>query len=181
MTNGWSNLDERYFEWLYNLVAPGEDRDPSRSYLNLCGEMHRTPFEWFVSRDENRAEHGKELRDIFLDESGLDADNNWLSMDCSIFEMLVSLAEAAAFQTEETPHEWFWIMVKNIGLHNYTDEVYSDSVHSSVVATLRRVVYREYQENGRGGLFPLRKPRGDQREVELWYQLSAYLIENCDF
>ena len=181
MTNEWSNLDERYFKWLYSLVEHEDSRDPSRSFLTLCEVMHRKPFTWLVDFDDNRAEYGKDLRTIFLDETDLDADNKWLEMECSIFEMLVALAEEAAFQTEDNPHNWFWIFINNLGLNEYSDDVYNDSVHSSVVATLRRFIYREYKPDGRGGLFPLRNPKEDQREVELWYQLSAYLIENSDF
>lgn len=184
MTNEWSNLDERYFEWLYNIVEPLGTRDPSRSHAQLCEAMHRLPFEWFIDRDENRAEYGRDLRDEFMDEHGLsssDVDRTWLDLECSIFEMLIALADAASFQTDMTTEEWFWQMVRNIKLERYTDDLYSESVHSSVVAILRRVIRRKYQPCGRGGFFPLRNPKGDQREVELWYQLSAYLIENFDF
>ena len=32
--------------------------------------------------------------------------------------------------------------------------------------------------NGTGGLFPLKRPRVNQRRVEVWYQMSEYLMEN---
>jgi hypothetical protein len=38
-------------------------------------------------------------------------------------------------------------------------------------------VNREYDPDGRGGLFPLDGTHANQREVELWYQMQAYIIE----
>lgn len=37
---------------------------------------------------------------------------------------------------------------------------------------------RYYKSDGFGGLFPLSNPMGDQRYVEVWYQMMAYLAEN---
>ena len=37
---------------------------------------------------------------------------------------------------------------------------------------------RSYAFDGYGGLFPLRKPHQDQRNIEIWYQMQAYLMEN---
>ncbi len=45
---------------------------------------------------------------------------------------------------------------------------------------LERLIWRQYQEDGQGGFFPLAWPEQDQREVELWYQMNAYLAENED-
>jgi hypothetical protein len=40
-----------------------------------------------------------------------------------------------------------------------------------------KIMDRRYERNGQGGLFPLRKPAMDQRDVEIWYQANAYMIE----
>jgi hypothetical protein len=34
--------------------------------------------------------------------------------------------------------------------------------------------------NGTGGLFPLKMPKVNQRRVEIWYQMSAFIEENFD-
>ena len=39
-------------------------------------------------------------------------------------------------------------------------------------------VERRYKRSGEGGLFPLKNAAKDQRKVEIWYQLSSYLLEN---
>lgn len=37
---------------------------------------------------------------------------------------------------------------------------------------------RAYQSNGAGGLFTLISPNVDMRQLDIWYQLMAYLNEN---
>jgi hypothetical protein len=41
-----------------------------------------------------------------------------------------------------------------------------------------RLNRRLYTTSGYGGLFPLEEPKEDQRKVEIWYQMMAYLGEN---
>ena len=47
-----------------------------------------------------------------------------------------------------------------------------------VKAAVECLLERRYLEDGDGGLFPLKCPRKDQRRVEIWYQMSAWVIEN---
>jgi hypothetical protein len=48
---------------------------------------------------------------------------------------------------------------------------------STIRERAERMVARGYDENGNGGLFPLKNPKEDQRKVEVWMQLNAYIIE----
>ena len=65
----------------------------------------------------------------------------------------------------------------NLNLEPFTDSSYNSSVERKVDVILDRVIWRTYSPTGRGGIFPLEHPRGDQRLIEITYQLSAYLIE----
>jgi hypothetical protein len=47
-----------------------------------------------------------------------------------------------------------------------------------VKSILERVKNRDYETDGHGGLFPLRNPPEDQRQVELWYQMGHWMAEN---
>lgn len=181
MTYVDQKLDERYFDWLYSKVADPENRDPSRSYFQLCETLFKAPFEWFLEMDENRAIHGQDLRDEFLDDNDLSSSEQWRDQPSSIFELMIALADAAAFQTSTETEEWFWTMTDNLGLSRFTDDRYNLAVHRVVEGILKRLIHRDYEANGRGGFFPLGNPREDQREVGLWYQLAAYVIENFDF
>ena len=51
---------------------------------------------------------------------------------------------------------------------NHYDETYVDEV-------ITRFLDRDYQPNGKGGLFTIRHCDDDLREVEIWYQLCWYL------
>jgi hypothetical protein len=44
-------------------------------------------------------------------------------------------------------------------------------------AILDRVIRREYEPDGTGGFFPLQNPLEDQTQVEIWYQMAAYINE----
>ena len=174
-------LDQRYFEWLYSHVGSLSNRNPVRSHWLLCERLFKTPFDGWQPNDDNRAEDGKELRFEFLDESGLPFDKDWMELDCSYFEMLIALARRAAFQsfdTHWTDFWWFWKFMENLELRKYNDDRWNNGVSDAVDLVLDMVNRRAYESNGRGGLFPLRDPHKDQREVELWMQLSAYLLEN---
>jgi hypothetical protein len=108
-----------------------------------------------------------------------DPDHNWLEMDCSVLEMLIALAQRAAFEDGGTIRDWFWEMLSNAGIHmaETTDKNFDKNVASKVEFILKRVMDRRYGWNGYGGFFPLNHPKEDQRKVEIWYQLNAYLLD----
>jgi hypothetical protein len=75
--------------------------------------------------------------------------------------------------------DWFWMMLGNAELDGFTDEAfYALRGHILVDKILNRILDRTYKRDGIGGLFPLKHPKKDQRRVELWYQMNAYLVEN---
>ena len=173
------SLDQRYFEWLYQKVAPLNDRNPARTYFHLCEHLYRTEFQIVVPNDDNRAEDARELRWEFLGFHNLsDELKNWAWMDASIFEVLIALGDRTAFEADGAPSDWFWHILDNLGLMIYTDQEYRGShAHMHVQKVLDRVNERTYSPTGFGGMFPLKNAREDQRHVELWYQMSAYLLE----
>ena len=64
--------------------------------------------------------------------------------------------------------QWFWRMVTNLGLGGMTDTRYDKN---EVTYILNRFLRREYDRDGRGGLFTVKDPPTDLRKVEIWYQL----------
>ena len=69
--------------------------------------------------------------------------------------------------------------MENLDLRQFSDEVYEDYIDAPDLVQERVDVFldRAYSPDGTGGLFPLHEPDEDQRQVELWYQMSAYLLE----
>lgn len=175
-----STLDERYFAWLFSSVNHVISRDIKKSYWRLCEQLYKKPFEWFVNNDHNRAEDGRFLRESYLDNTNDYADDNWLELDCSMFELLIGVSHRASFESDVLADVWFWQLISNLELSDFTDYKYSKNkkVELEVDDILTRVNKRTYSSDGYGGLFPLKEPDTDQRKVEIWYQMSSYLLEN---
>ena len=170
-------LDDRYLEWLYGQIGSVRNKNPSRSFWKLARQLYTKEFVWNVPNDDNRVEDGRDLRLEFLDQYDEVADE-WLELNCSMLEMLIALSRRAAFEeTSKTSFDWFWTFLQNIDIDWFSDKFYDDDARSVIDSKLDTVIYRRYAANGRGGIFPLKRPDKDQRNVELWYQLAAYLLE----
>lgn len=170
-------LDELYLTWLYGHIADPDIPRSGRTYWNLANCLFKKEFVWFVPNDDNRSEDGRYLRSEFLEDQGWDeqdVDPDWMAIGCSMLEMLVAISRRLSFLGEGEPRDWFWIVMNNLGLR-YNDR--RTFPQDTVEEVLDHVIWRTYEPNGRGGLFPLEHPDRDQRDVELWYQLNAYLLE----
>lgn len=182
-----SQIRQAYFEYLYDLVK--EDAPERKEYWMLLSDLQAFKFYWSVEHDENRAQDGIDLRRRYLEGEWWTNGEEALSGECSMLEMLIALAERMAFElagTDVSPDIYrtgscFWEMVENLGLTRYSDGEYERLNGPFVVnKTLHDVVTRNYDETGVGGIFPLRGDYGDQRYVELWYQMQEYLAERYD-
>jgi hypothetical protein len=172
-------LDELYLRWLYAGVGDVRLRNSSRTYWTLLRQFYKKEFVWIVPNDDNRVEDGKDLRYEFIDACGIETvDDAWINMGCSMLEMLIALSRRLAFEAEREPRDWFWRLIENLDLEEFTDANFNNRARRHVDTVLDNVVWRLYLPDGRGGLFPLDHPAEDQRDVEIWYQLSAYLLEN---
>lgn len=169
-------LDESYLTWLYSQVDTVKLRRSSSTHWDLLRVLYTTEFMWSIPNDENRAKDGEDLRYEFLDDSDVQyIGEDWLALGCSMLELLVGLSRRLSFEAEGEPRDWFWKLIDNIGLSNCTDGAHIPEDY--VREALNRVIWRQYDSRGNGGLFPLQHARDDQRSVELWYQLSAYVLE----
>lgn len=161
--------DEAYFLWLCRCV--GLD-DPEDGYLGLMRLMYDTEFSEetavLVGNDKNRISDGLDLRHLYSTEyEGVVVDE-----PCSVLEMLVAFSERIALDMGYmSKDEWFMEMLRNLRLDRYLFDT------KSSYAILRQFRLRKYMKDGLGGLFPLYLPAQDQRDVELWYQMQAYILE----
>jgi hypothetical protein len=172
-------LDELYFEWLYSQVGDTSLSYPSKTYWGLLRQMYVKEFVWFVPNDDNRVEDGKYLRRDFVDDLRLiNVDAGWLDLGCSMLELLVGLARRLSFEAGGESRDWFWHLVNNIEIRfNDIDYKECPTAKTDIDDALDRVIWRTYSPDGDRGLFPLMNPQEDQRKVELWYQLCAYVLE----
>jgi hypothetical protein len=180
------DVAEQYFHWLCSKI--GVERE-GNTYRVLAHRLHSIDYKWFVENDDNRGEDGMKFRELFIEDQGLGFSewNVLNSKPCSVLEMLIGVSTRMGDMldsTDEDDHfgirKWFWELINNLELTYYTDGLYysSDSRrHLKVEEIIQTLLDRSYGRNGVGGLFPLRFPRGDQRKVELWYQMDAYIRE----
>lgn len=173
--------DSEYFWWLATKVAN------KRAIENNCGlllyKLYSTEFKVLVSGDNNRIDDVEDLREEFESENGY-TYSDIPEIPCTVLELIYSLSGRIVHILGDNfgdPSNWFWILVNNL---------VQDSEYFSNVNLLRKVniqhelddilgifVNRKYNFDGSGGIFPLKSPKKDQKKVEIWYQMQAYLNE----
>ena len=169
-----------YYRWLLDKVMYREMKQSGRSYKQLLLYLRSRKFTWLVPNDVNRAEDGKYLRVTYRMESGI---NGEIKGSCTFLEMCIALAirmNDDIFSPDPTasPARWFWIMMENCGLDEFTDDNYDEHAVEKIV---NRILNRRFSESGSGGFFPLRHPKENQRNTEMWYMMQNYIQENFDF
>jgi hypothetical protein len=171
-----SRIMEEYYAWLYDIIS---DNMISKTYWQLSKALYRKEFKWFIPNDDNRAYEGRNLREKFCEELDIEYDLQDFEDGVSMLELIMALAyrcESIMADTIDRPMaDWFLKLLENAGLTRYDDDNYDDLMVDEI---LTKIIERTYRRNGWGGLFPLRKDKKDQRKVELWYQMNAYLVEN---
>ena len=164
-------MEDRYFDWL---IAKIDHRRRALDYIEALHYLYERDFESLLSHDDNRASDGLYLRYEF---NGKESNDQ----RCSCLEMLVALAVRCEKDIMGDPREsdkswkWFWIMFENLGFGRMSDGRFDEAEADRI---LERFLGRKYRKDGKGGLFPLKYPDEDQRKVEIWYQMCAYLNEN---
>ena len=175
-----NELNKKYFDWMCQLVCDGRV-SKILSYSKLLHQLHEAEFTYTIDMDGNRASDGIELRYRFGYGNHYDMAMVATYLDCrpcSILEMMVALANRCEENIMEDPdigdrtNDWFWEMIKSLGLEGMTNANYDKD---EVDYILERFINREYEPNGKGGLFTVRYPKRDMRNVEIWFQLCWYL------
>lgn len=175
------DIRNEYFSWLYSIVCSGAfPRETSHRDLLSC--LHNIDFTFTVMRDRNRAEDGINLRYRFAVSNGYSDSIGFvlecLGGPCSVLEMMIALSIRCEETIMDDPEigdrtgQWFWGMIINLGLGGMTDIHFDPDFVSE---TITRFLNRDYDPDGRGGLFTIRNCHRDLREVEIWYQLCWYL------
>lgn len=166
--------------YFYLLERVGLTSSEIGAYSCLFHRLFSKEFRWINdSKDINRAADGEKLRRDFKEDTGGQVDE---LAPCSILEMLVALSSRCENEIMGVPdvdntRQWFWDMLNNLGLERYCDSRWNPT---AVEKILDRMIFRQYDYSGNGGLFPLRSPASDQRDVEIWYQMASWLNENYD-
>ena len=184
-----SEIKYQYFMWLCERGGFSNGFDhipfdgPSACYTHiyLADTLHRIPFRFTVPNDDNRVSDAKRMREFFADFHSKYSDYTPIEvMDISVLEVLISFAERIDTDIMRGIEEndvdrsgyWLWVMLDNLGISEYDDDSWSLEKYQNVIKKVDIFLDREYDLLGRGGLFPLKNSKKDQRTVELWYQMQ---------
>ena len=175
-------LDNLYFNWLYQLVC-NDLYSIRTSHRKLLMRLHSIPFTWLMDMDENRAYDGIALRERFEYESSLQSstmDLYFHDRPCSVLEMMIALSIKCEENIMDDPYygdrtgQWFWSMIVSLGLGGMTDQRYNKEETDNVIFNF---LARNYDRDGKGGLFTLPNCEVDMRTIEIWRQMCLYLMD----
>lgn len=172
-----NQINASYFEWLYKYVCNGRANERV-SYKKLFALLHDTEFTFYIRNDLNRARDGVDLRYRFAIRMRDDSIVDILDGPCSVLEMMVALAVRCEETIMDDPrygdrtNQWFWNMLSNLGLSYMTDDRFDKQI---AINKIYNFLERQYDADGRGGLFYIKGCKYDLRDVEIWTQLCWYL------
>ena len=173
-----NKIEQDYFDWMVNLVCY-ERLSEKRSFRRMLQYLHDTEFIYYTQSDADRAADGIDLRYRFSYGyfSAPNAERE-LTGPCSVLEMMIALAIRCEETIMSDPRygdrttQWFWRMIVNLGLGGMLDDRFDAQEMETIVDIFLR---REYEPNGKGGLFVLRNCEHDLREVDIWTQMNWYI------
>lgn len=171
------DIQNEYFEWLIRFICQ-ERRFRRLSYRKLLAFMHNIEFRYMVPMDVNRADDGIELRFRFAEETHIKDAPLYLGGPCSVLEMIIALSIRCEDHIMGDPDigdrtgKWFWVMIENLGLDHMIDERFNKDVANNKISIF---LDRQYDRDGKGGLFTVPNCRYDLRTIEIWYQMCWYL------
>lgn len=162
-------LNSDYYIWLLDRI--GVLNGEYKNYELLAQHLFSTKYIYMFAMDENRAKGGLALRTLYAQTAGVYVEDVHEG-PCNVLEMIESLAEKISFDHDDTIQRWFWEMLDNLNLLNYSNEFYDPNAVQYILDTW---MYRRYDSSGNGSLFPVPDYEGDMRNIETWDQMNIYL------
>jgi hypothetical protein len=171
------DVESAYLEWLSGQVRNSHRQQKDKTYWDLMNLLFDKEFVWLIANDDNRVADGLDLRTEF--QTQILHTNLWIELwdrGCSVLEVIVALSRRLAFATDGIPEFWAWSLIDNLGFSKMYDPI-SRVKANRIDEALEKLIYRLYDSDGSGGFFPLAFPMKDQTQVEIWYQMNAYIGE----
>ena len=170
-------INDKYFDWMYGLVCDSQ----RLSYRKLLRFLHERTFTYTIPMDGNREADGIDLRYRFAYDFNYSRPMIATYLDdkpCSVLEMMVALVVRCEEHIMSDPDigdrtgHWFFAMISNLGLESMDDSRFDARYVDEVIDNL---LDRNYEPDGRGGLFTVENCAHDLRNVDIWYQMCWYL------
>lgn len=172
-----NSIEKKYFEWMYKQVCSEYNLTGPHSFRKLITFLHSVEFVITNRKDINRATDGEKLRYTFAYDTGCACADSYLDGPCSVLEMMIVLANRCEALMDNPKYgdrtkQWFWRMVASLGLNGMTDSQFDEEQAKDII---ERFLCHEYEPDGRGGLFTVKRFDDDIRKLEIWDQMCAYL------
>lgn len=158
-------MNNEYFGYLVSLIQKKNMNDVR---VRIVKNLNNTPFIAHSSDDENRIVEALYERKRYSYDNPVTSD--FMAEPVSLFEIMVVLAGKCEAKTTEPMSSHFWYMVESM-LGEYSDKLFDDDI----LKAANKVVNREYDASGRGGLFYVPNCKEDMSKLDLWVQLCRYV------
>lgn len=182
---GIEDFRDGYQGWLRDIL------NIDNRYNILFDQLYNKSFEYVLANDGNRESDARHLREDYAYKHNRLFRDEWVLWPASVMEILASLSFNMVDSVCDFPGDFdasvaFWIMMENLGLDSFTDDIYViesgfdgfDRTRKNVDRIVNKWLYRRFTKTGKGSPFPRKRGVEDQRNVEIWYQLNGYVIDN---
>ena len=178
-------IKEAYYKWLLDTVG----EQSNGKFGMLLYHLFNVDFKWIAAenldRDHNRSGDGRKLRDDFAYSHHLDRDITDDELDAelgdvSVLEVLIGIAKRIddiLYDPEEESklNEYFWIMIRNLGLYEQKDPNFSMAEVDDCLD-----IWMDRRYDGHGNPCNILKFKDDigANSMEIWYQIHEWVGEN---
>lgn len=171
-----NDLKASYFNWLCNKVWSFNTMMVLSRYSKLLQTLYLIDYTFDNDMDQNRAYDGLSLRNYYADEN---QTSEGIIDPCSVLEMMVALAIKCEDimcdpSKDDRTYYWFEEMLDSL---NLTDQDDYNFDQGQVERRISIFLNKQYDANGRGGLFTILNADIDMRTKDIWYQMQAFLCE----
>ena len=173
------DIKKAYFDYMVEKVC---DRQHHRvDYIPLLDLLNSIPFTVVMEMDGNRAEDAAYNRKNWLQSEDLyEYLYEFDDEKVSVLEVLVSIAERLEFQVgnpmdNRRISDQFWEILRNLDIEKYTADNYKPL---NIKEKVRNWMLRKYKKDGSGSIFPVKNCEKDMRSLQIWDQMSMYIMEN---
>lgn len=174
-----------YMRWLVTDSGLGLDRSINiDNYSCLLATLQNTDFR-FSSKDRPRVDDAFDLRSVYIDmiKNEFVGDPDERVFGCvSVLELLVAFAirvdmEIVGDPGNPRPDILFFDWIKNLGIW-IEDGNWTVEKSNNVIKKLSKWMDRDYKDDGKGSIFPLKSVTFEFSKTDIWRQMYKYYYGN---
>nr|DAT35097.1 MAG TPA: hypothetical protein [Caudoviricetes sp.] len=152
-----------YLPWLI-------ERGCLSEYRTLASVWDEIEFIWYIPEDEDRAIQALRLRDEYAYEFDYRSPRQG---PVTFLEVFVSITDTLSAMVYQDREKFTRSILMNLGVSNLLDsECFSTELYSRGLDSAETVMYRNYHQNGSGGLFKV--PGAKMLEIPLFDQMVIW-------